>query len=84
MAACDSCGDGSADVARLWKQRSPMYRSFFFSAEADGRGGGNEAHGVAEDACTISGGAGSAGRATGAGANGGRDEANRCVTVRFG
>ena len=83
MAACDSCGDGSADVARLCKQRSPMYKSFFVSAEADGRGGGNEAHGVAEDASPFWGGAGSAGRATGAGANGGRDEANRCVTVRF-
>ena len=83
MAACDSCGDGSADVARLWKQRSPTYRSFFFSAEADGRGGENEAHGVAEDVCTNLGGAESAGRASGAGANGGREEANRCVTVRF-
>ena len=83
MAACDSCGDGSADVARLWKQRYPMYKTFFFSAEADGRGGGNEAHGVAEDVLPFSGGAKSAGRATGAGANGGRDEVNRSVTVRF-
>ena len=83
MAACDSCGDGSTDVARLWKQRSPLYRSFFFSAEAGGRGGGNEAHGVAEDFFKFLGGAGSAGRATGAGANGGRDEVNRSVTVRF-
>ena len=61
----------------------PHLEVVFFSAEADGRGGGNEAHGVAEDASPFWGGAGSAGRATGAGASGGRDEANRCVTVRF-
>jgi len=61
----------------------PHLEIVFFSAEADGRGGGNEAHGVAEDVCTNLGGAESAGRASGAGANGGRDEANRCVTVRF-
>ena len=73
MAACDSCGDGSADVARLWKQRSPMYKSFFVSAEADGRGGENEARGVAEGFGADPGGAGSAGRSTGAGANGGRE-----------
>ena len=84
MAACDSCGDGGAGVARLCNLRSATYRSFLVSAEANGRGGENEARGVAEGVGADPGGAGSAGRSTGMGANGGREWANRTRKVRFG
>ena len=84
MAACNACGGGGAGVARLWNERSAMSRSYLVSAEADGRGRENEARGVAEGVGPDPGGAESAGRSTGAGANGGREWANWSVTVRFG
>ena len=83
MAACDSCGDSSADVARLCKKCSATYKSFFVSAESDGRGGAYEGDGVPEGVGPDPDGARSVGRATGAGENGGREEAILKASVRF-
>ena len=84
MAACDSCGDSSADVARLCKKCSALSQSFFVSAELDGRGGANEEDVVPEGVGPDPDGARSVGRATGAGENGGREEAILKASVRFG